>query len=955
MEKQLKKQRRRYIAWGCAAALVILLAVMPMAASGGDDTPQAAILSGQVTRQELETQILGGGLLSGEGALSLDIPADVKITEYLVSNGDSVTEGEPIATVDRVSVMNAITQVQETLDYLSDEISAARSDTAPTTVTALASGTVKVIYAQEDDLVSDVMLENGALVVLSLDGKMAVQVEADTDLAVDAPVIVTLEDGTQVSGAVKSNIQGKLTVTVEDEDYTPEQTVQVTLEDGTDLGSGALYIHSPWNAFAYSGTVSRISVSVGQKVSAGQTLMTLTDTGHTAEYQQLVDQHQQYEELMQELFQLYQSGSVTAPCDGIVTGVDTDGAYLLRSEGSWIARLLCFGSSDEEESFLAFSARVEQATEDGLILSVSGQFREISDLSQVSFQMDDKESLTQSWTYTGSTRLYSQTEDGLLEAAGTAQPGDLVIVVGNEEQPLWLVAAKESSGFAGISLLSQTDDPSEPQDDTQVLSLEESGPSDLSDPSSTPASEPAGSADQGGSSSGGSDQGGSSSGGTDQGSSDSGGADQGGSSSGGSDQGGSSSGGTDQGSSDSGGTDQGGSSSGGTDPSGSSSGNTDPDTPPAVVSIVTWSLPQATVGQPYSAQLQASDGTNPVSGTWSVTGLPEGITLDPATGTLSGTAAISGDYTLGITFTDGSTTAQASLVLTVLPVSQNTYWGYPAMLIGVGGGQLQVQQTPYAYTITDLQKLPQITVSEQDLSVEALYEAGSVDLSSLTAGQTVLLIVDQDGTLAAVSQGSVMVGGQSGGMNIPGMSGTGSFSGGSVGGGSAQTPSFETYTLEHLSIGSVTSQEHMSVEISVDELDISQLHSGQEAIVSVDALGGEQFPATLTRISSTGENEGGNTKFAVELTLEKSGEMLPGMTASVQLSLESHPDGLCVPAAAVSQLGSQSVVYTGYDEGSGTLTNPVVVTTGTSDGESVEILSGLEEGQVFYYAYYELP
>ena len=935
MEKQLKKQRRRYIAWGCAAALVILLAVMPMAASGADDTPQAAILSGQVTRQELETQILGGGLLSGEGALSLDIPADVKITEYLVSNGDSVTEGEPIATVDRVSVMNAITQVQETLDYLSDEISAARSDTAPTTVTALASGTVKVIYAQEDDLVSDVMLENGALAVLSLDGKMAVQVEADTDLAVDAPVIVTLEDGTQVSGAVKSNIQGKLTVTVEDEDYTPEQTVQVTLEDGTDLGSGTLYIHSPWNAFAYSGTVSRISVSVGQKVSAGQTLMTLTDTGHTAEYQQLVDQHQEYEELMQELFQLYQSGSVTAPCDGIVTGVDTDGAYLLQSEGSWIARLLGFGSSGEEESFLAFSARVEQATEDGLILSVSGQFREISDLSQVSFQMDDKESLTQSWTYTGSTRLYSQTEDGLLEAAGTAQPGDLVIVVGNEEQPLWLVAAKESSGFAGISLLSQTDDPSEPQDDTQALPLEESGTSDLSDPSSTPASEPAGSADQGGSASGGTDQGGSSSGGTDQG--------------------GSSSGSTDPSGSSSGSTDPSGSSSGGTDQGGSASGNTDPDTPPAVVSIVTSSLPQATVGQPYSAQLQASDGSNPVSGTWSVTGLPEGITLDPATGTLSGTAAISGDYTLGITFTDGSATAQASLILTVLPVSQNTYWGYAAMLIGVGGGQLQVQQTPYAYTITDLQKLPQITVSEQDLSVEALYEAGSVDLSSLTAGQTVLLIVDQDGTLVAVSQGSVMVGGQSGGMNIPGMSGTGSFSGGSVGGGSAQTPSFETYTLEHLSIGSVTSQEHMSVEISVDELDISQLHSGQEAIVSVDALGGEQFPATLTRISSTGENEGGNTKFAVELTLEKSGEMLPGMTASVQLSLESHPDSLCVPAAAVSQLGSQSVVYTGYDEGSGTLTNPVVVTTGTSDGESVEILSGLEEGQVFYYAYYELP
>ena len=202
-------------------------------------------------------------------------------------------------------------------------------------------------------------------------------------------------------------------------------------------------------------------------------------------------------------------------------------------------------------------------------------------------------------------------------------------------------------------------------------------------------------------------------------------------------------------------------------------------------------MPQATVGQPYSAQLQASDGSHPVSGTWSVTGLPEGITLDPRH-----------RYPLrhrrhlrrlhpGHHVHRREHDCPSQSGLTVLPVSQNTYWGYAAMLIGVGGGQLQVQQTPYAYTITDLQKLPQITVSEQDLSVEALYEAGSVDLSSLTAGQTVLLIVDQDGTLAAVSQGSVMVGGQSGGMNIPGMSGTGSFSGGSVGGGSAQTPSFE--------------------------------------------------------------------------------------------------------------------------------------------------------------------
>ena len=67
------------------------------------------------------------------------------------------------------------------------------------------------------------------------------------------------------------------------------------------------------------------------------------------------------------------------------------------------------------------------------------------------------------------------------------------------------------------------------------------------------------------------------------------------------------------------------------------------------------------------------------------------------------------------------------------------------------------------------------------------------------------------------------------------------------------------------------------MEITIAELDISKLHVGQAATVSVDALGGEQFDATITEIANSGENEGGNSKFAVEMTLEKSGEMLPGM------------------------------------------------------------------------------
>lgn len=48
-----------------------------------------------------------------------------------------------------------------------------------------------------------------------------------------------------------------------------------------------------------------------------------------------------------------------------------------------------------------------------------------------------------------------------------------------------------------------------------------------------------------------------------------------------------------------------------------------------------------------------------------------------------------------------------------------------------------------------------------------------------------------------------------------------------------------------------------------------------------------------------------------------------------------------------------TIVYTGYDEEQDILMNPVTVTTGASDGKTVEIVDGLSEGETYYYAYYD--
>ena len=210
-----------------------------------------------------------------------------------------------------------------------------------------------------------------------------------------------------------------------------------------------------------------------------------------------------------------------------------------------------------------------------------------------------------------------------------------------------------------------------------------------------------------------------------------------------------------------------------------------------------------------------------------------------------------------------------------------------------------IEVTPYSYTITDLSSLPSVTVRDADLTVEKSYDASALDLTGLNPGDNVLLVTDEAGQPVLVSKlpesggQAPDQGGMEGGMSgMGGMSGAmGGMSGGSSAGGSAsQEESYQLYSLEEVSIASVTSQEHMSLEIQVDELDISRISLGQV---------------------------------------------------------------LCVPVAALGKEGGQDVVYTGCDEDSGSLMDPVAVTTGVSDGEYVQLLSGLEEGGEVYYAWYD--
>ena len=82
-------------------------------------------------------------------------------------------------------------------------------------------------------------------------------------------------------------------------------------------------------------------------------------------------------------------------------------------------------------------------------------------------------------------------------------------------------------------------------------------------------------------------------------------------------------------------------------------------------------------------------------------------------------------------------------------------------------------------------------------------------------------------------------------------------------------------------------------------------------------------------------------------------DLLPTERITAMADLQTVTDVVTLPADALVEEGTKTLVYTGYDEENEKLVNPVEVTVGVSDGETVQILDGLEAGTVCWYAYYD--
>ncbi len=378
-----RRKRKSWILW-----IVIVLAAAAMAAlpfllrsNQKESADEASILSAAVTRGDIRSTISGGGTLAEEAGVRISVHKGVEISEYLVANGEWVEKGQPVAAVDKVTVLNTIAVVQKNLEYLDRQIMGLAMPKTTAVLVSPAAGRVKAVYVEKGDAVADVMAAHGALMVISLDGKMAVQLETEADVRPGENVTVTLSDGAETPGRVEMRQGKRLVVTLTDDGPSIGEPVTVSAADGTELGSGELYVHSAWNLTATSGTVNVVHAREGQQVIATSRLCSLENMDGSGKNDQLANQRREYEDAMLQLFELYQYGAVVAPEAGRVAGIDKDRVGVMRaSEPEFVLTLLSDTGGDTPPQEVVHAAAVNAVTYGSVLFSVqksaaSGDFK----------------------------------------------------------------------------------------------------------------------------------------------------------------------------------------------------------------------------------------------------------------------------------------------------------------------------------------------------------------------------------------------------------------------------------------------------------------------------------------------------------------------------------------------------------------------------------------------------
>lgn len=817
--------------------------------------------SAKAKKGNLSKTIVGTGNLELAEAEDQDAPSGLEISEVMVESGDEVKEGDVLAVVDESSILEAMEQVQDEISQLDESIQEYQDSDEENVIESSVSGRVKKINVSAGSDLSDIMVSDGALMVLSLDGKMAVSLSGVSGVSAGDSVTVTLSSGTQVTGTVDSASGEDCVVTLTDNGTTYGDTVIVTDSSGQELGSGELTIHEPLEITGTSGTVSAVNVSENASVSEGTTLLTLEGSANETQYQELLAKREARTATLKKLIQLKADPEIKAEISGTVQSVNVSAGSSTTTDSS-------SGSSSGSSSS-----------------GSSGSGKTVSQMSYVVSGSD-----TTAGNAVQLISLGSTTSIAVIEAnvnASVVRCSDTGAAVSSDSV----------TNIADSNLNSQ-----ETGETEEIISLQ-TDTEQQAEAVALASSDTDFSSDVGGEG----------------------------------------------------------------DSSGENTSETSTTLQFAIATEGTSTASSLVIAAPVTGQtpvtsVSATDGSYTGTAAWNpgddsfqektvyqavVTltagdgyvfqaGSVSGITL----GTVSGICVSQDGKSMSFQITFPETAAETE------DIKKDDSGDGKTSDSTDNGKNADDNKDNDADQITD--RAAGQTGNNSGQNGTGSTSSNGKDSSdngtnstSETNGNSTQSGNDQSGNGAGTSANNIS-GSSSGASQTEDTQETDS---------SASTSGTELSTSEYstdVALFTISPDDTMTLEVSVDELDINSVEIGQEAAVTFDAIEDKEFTGEVTEIGNTASVNGGVAKYTVSVSVPKDEEMKQGMNASATITIENRENVITIPVNALQEKGNKVFVYTEKDE-DGNLSGETEVTTGLSDGTTVEITEGLSEGDTVYY------
>ncbi len=134
--------------------------------------------------------------------------------------------------------------------------------------------------------------------------------------------------------------------------------------------------------------------------------------------------------------------------------------------------------------------------------------------------------------------------------------------------------------------------------------------------------------------------------------------------------------------------------------------------------------------------------------------------------------------------------------------------------------------------------------------------------------------------------------------------------------------------------------------IHVPEKDLPRIKEGQPALITIESLPGLQFNGRVKMISPVVDPESGTIKVTVEIEYTEGSPLRPGMFASVYTITERHADALIIPKKALLFESEGTEVFVVKKLPPETKAYKTKVKLGFSEGNEVEVVSGLNEDDI---------